>query len=119
VPLEGKVAVIVDDGIATGSTALAACRIARALGAARVVLATPVASQGWQDRIGSDADEMVAVITPAPFYAIGQFYADFSQTSDDEVVACLEHAAAPGPGRGRLLSTTSAGYGRRSQRSAS
>jgi putative phosphoribosyl transferase len=99
VPLHGKVAVIVDDGIATGSTARAACRIARALGAARVVLATPVAPPGWQDRIGQDADEMIAVITPAPFYGIGQFYADFTQTSDDEVVACLEQAAAPGPGR--------------------
>ena len=97
VPLDGKVAVIVDDGIATGSTARAACQIARALGAARVVLAAPVAPPGWQDRIGRDADETIAVITPAPFYAIGQFYADFSQTSDDEVVACLERAAAPSP----------------------
>jgi len=97
VPLDGKVAVIVDDGIATGSTARAACRIARALGAARVVLATPVAPPGWQDRIGRDADEMIAVVTPTPFYAIGQFYADFSQTSDEQVVACLEQAAAPRP----------------------
>ena len=97
VPLRGMAAVIVDDGIATGSTARAACQIARALGAARVVLATPVAPPRWQDRIGHDADETVAVITPAPFYAIGQFYADFSQTSDDEVVACLEQAAAARP----------------------
>jgi putative phosphoribosyl transferase len=96
-PLDGKVAVIVDDGIATGSTARAACQIARALGAARVVLATPVAPPGWPERIGRDADETIAVITPAPFYGIGQFYADFSQTSDDEVVACLEQAAAPRP----------------------
>jgi putative phosphoribosyl transferase len=101
VPLAGRVAVIVDDGIATGSTARAACRIARALGAARVVLAVPVAPPGWQDRIGRDADEMVSVATPARFRAIGQFYADFTQTSDDEVVACLERAAAPelGPGQ--------------------
>jgi putative phosphoribosyl transferase len=94
-PLRGKVAVIVDDGIATGSTARAACQIARALGAARVVLATPVAPPGWQDQIGRDADEMTAVITPAPFYGIGQFYADFSQTTDDEVIACLEQATVP------------------------
>jgi putative phosphoribosyl transferase len=100
VRLRGKVAVVVDDGIATGSTARAGCQIARALGAARVVLATPVAPLGWQDRIGRDADEMIAVITPSPFYGIGQFYADFTQTSDDEVVACLEQAAAPEPGRG-------------------
>jgi putative phosphoribosyl transferase len=91
--LDGRTAVIVDDGIATGSTARAACQIARALGAARVVLAVPVAPQGWQDRIGRDADELVSVATPAPFYGIGQFYADFSQTGDDEVVACLERAA--------------------------
>ena len=97
VPLDGKTAVIVDDGIATGSTARAACRIARALGAARVALATPVAPPGWQDRFGGDADELIAVITPAPFYGIGQFYADFSQTSDEQVVACLEHAAALEP----------------------
>lgn len=89
VPLEGRVAVIVDDGIATGSTARAACQIARALGAARVVLAVPVAPQGWQKRIGEDADELVAVATPAGFMAIGQFYDDFSQTSDEEVVRCL------------------------------
>jgi putative phosphoribosyl transferase len=99
VPLRGKVAVIVDDGIATGSTARAACQIARALGAARVVLATPVAPPGWQERIGRDADEMIAVITPAPFYAIGEFYDDFSQTSDEEVVDCLLQVAAPGSGR--------------------
>jgi putative phosphoribosyl transferase len=108
VPLEGKVAVIVDDGVATGSTARAACRIARALGAARVVLAVPVAPPGWQDRIGRDADEMAAVITPAPFYGIGQFYADFSQTSADEVADCLEQAAAPGPGRARRSAAVSA-----------
>ncbi len=99
VPIDGKVAVIVDDGIATGSTARAACRIARALGAARVVLAVPAAPPGWQERIGRDADEKIAVITPAPFYGIGEFYADFSQTSDEEVVNCLEQAAAPGVGR--------------------
>ena len=93
--LGGRVAVIVDDGIATGSTARAACQVARALGAARVVLAVPVAPPGWQDRIGRDADEKVSVATPEPFYAIGQFYADFSQTTDDEVAACLERAAAP------------------------
>lgn len=94
VSLTGKTAVIVDDGIATGSTARAACQVARALGASRVVLAVPVASRGWEDRIGGDADELVCVATPVPFFAIGQFYADFTQTSDDEVVRCLSEAAA-------------------------
>ena len=99
-PLGGRVAVVVDDGIATGSTARAACRIARAHGAARVVLAVPVAPPGWQDRIGGDADELVCVQTPRDFLAIGQFYADFSQATDDEVVACLRRAATPVPAAG-------------------
>ena len=94
VPLEGRVALIVDDGVATGSTARAACHLARALGAAQVVLAVPVAPPGWQDRLGSDADELVSVATPEPFFAIGEFYRDFSQTSDEEVAACLARAAA-------------------------
>ena len=93
VPLAGRVAVIVDDGVATGSTARAACQLARALGAARVVLAVPVAPPGWQDRLGQDADELVSVATPEPFFAIGEFYADFSQTSDEEVASCLARTA--------------------------
>ncbi len=94
-PLDGRMAVVVDDGIATGSTARAACQIARAAGAARVVLAVPVAPPGWQARIGADADELVCVSTPRGFRAIGQFYARFPQVSDEEVIACLERAAAP------------------------
>jgi putative phosphoribosyl transferase len=93
-PLDGRVAVVVDDGIATGSTARAACQVARAHGAARVVLAVPLAPPGWQERIGADADEFVSVRTPSAFFAIGEFYARFPQVSDDEVVACL-HRAAP------------------------
>jgi putative phosphoribosyl transferase len=94
-PLAGRTAVVVDDGIATGSTARAACQVARAHGAARVVLAVPVAPRGWQVRIAGAADELVCVHTPRDFYAIGEFYADFSQTTDDEVIACLRAAAAP------------------------
>ena len=89
---------VVDDGIATGSTARAACQVARAHGAARVVLAVPVAPRGWQARIADAADELVCVDTPGGFFAIGQFYADFSQTTDDEVIACLQRAAALPPG---------------------
>ncbi|HXZ63506.1 MAG TPA: phosphoribosyltransferase [Streptosporangiaceae bacterium] len=94
-PLSGRTAVLVDDGIATGSTAVAACRIARALGAARVVLAVPVAPYGWEDRIGPEADVLVSVVTPATFQAISQFYDDFSQTSDEDVIACLATASGP------------------------
>lgn len=102
VPLEGCTAVVVDDGVATGSTARAACQVARARGAARVVLAVPVAPQDWERRIGHDADELISLDTPGRFFAIGQFYGDFSETSDDEVVDGLTRAARrvpdlPGP----------------------
>jgi putative phosphoribosyl transferase len=93
VPLVGRTALIVDDGIATGSTARAACQVARAHGAARVVLAVPVAPRGWEVRIGTDADELIALEAPDGFRAIGQFYRDFSPTPDEEVVACLRRAA--------------------------
>ncbi|HLF42614.1 MAG TPA: phosphoribosyltransferase family protein [Acidimicrobiia bacterium] len=92
-PLQGRVAVIVDDGIATGSTARAAAQVARELGAARVVVATPVAPREVRARLGRDADEVIVVETPEPFYAIGQFYLDFSQTADEEVTAILERAS--------------------------
>ncbi len=103
-PLAGRVAVIVDDGIATGSTAKAACQVARAHGAARVVLAVPVAPPGWEARIPDVADELVCVATPRRFFAIGQFYADFSQATDDEVIACLQAAAAAGTARATVTS---------------
>ncbi|MGE5762621.1 MAG: phosphoribosyltransferase family protein [Mycobacterium leprae] len=92
--LDGRVAVVVDDGVATGSTARAACAIARARGATRVVLAVPVAPPGWEARFDGEADELVCLQTPDPFFAIGQFYADFTPTSDDEVIACLGQSAA-------------------------
>jgi putative phosphoribosyl transferase len=94
-PLEGRTAVVVDDGIATGSTARAACQVARAHGAARVVLAVPVAPPGWEARMADVADELVCVETPRAFFAIGQFYADFAQTADSEVTTCLARAARP------------------------
>ncbi|WP_413247820.1 phosphoribosyltransferase family protein [Sinomonas flava] len=90
--LHGKTAVIVDDGIATGSTARVACRVARALGAERVVLAVPV---GPKDTVGDfpEADEVVCLTTPSPFRAVGRFYSDFSATEDDEVLHLLDAAA--------------------------
>ena len=91
-PLEGRIVVIVDDGIATGSTARAACHVARAHGATRVVLAVPVAPADWRSRFAGDADELIALETPEPFFAVGQVYADFSQTTDTEVLECLERA---------------------------
>ena len=93
IPLTGRTAVVVDDGIATGSTARAACQVARAQGAARVILAVPVAPPASIAELRSDADEVVCVETPWDFFAIGQFYADFAQTHDEEVISCLTHAA--------------------------
>lgn len=87
--LTGRVAVIVDDGIATGSTALAACRVVRALGASEIVVAVPVAPPDWTDRFGDAADEYVCLETPRAFFAVGQWYTNFTQTTDDEVIALL------------------------------
>jgi putative phosphoribosyl transferase len=91
--LEGRVVVIIDDGIATGSTARAACAVARAHGARRVVLATPVAPPSAAQELRSAADEVVVLETPQHFFAIGEWYDDFSQTPDREVTDLLERAA--------------------------
>lgn len=89
--LEGRTALIVDDGIATGSTAEVACRVARALGARRVVLAVPVGPTDAASRVPS-ADEVVCATTPEWFHAVGQAYEDFSPTSDEEVALLLDAA---------------------------
>jgi putative phosphoribosyl transferase len=92
VPLAGKTAIVVDDGIATGSTARAACQVARAHGAARVVLAVPLAPQASLDALASVVDDVVCAEVPEPFLAIGQWYLDFAQTPDAEVVDLLQRA---------------------------
>jgi putative phosphoribosyl transferase len=92
VPLEGKVAVVVDDGVATGGTAVAALRWARDQEASRVILAIPVAPAAAVGKLAREADEIVALETPEPFFAVGQWYVDFPQTSDEEVVARLQEA---------------------------
>ncbi len=92
VPLEGKVVIVVDDGVATGSSAIAACQIVRARGAKRVVLAVPVAPSDWKFRLAGIADEMITVKLPRHFHGVGEFYRDFSQTTDGEVIDLLEQA---------------------------
>ncbi len=102
--LQGRVAIIVDDGIATGSTARAACRVARAMGASRIVLAAPVAPRSTARELARDADEVVLLATPEDFVAVGRFYDDFMPTSDEEVESLLcraaEAVAAPGASPG-------------------
>ncbi|MFV5990953.1 phosphoribosyltransferase family protein [Streptomyces sp. NPDC056231] len=100
--VRGRTVVVVDDGVATGSTARAACLIARGQGAARVVLAVPVAPEGWTAKMQDAADELVCPSTPVGFLGIGQFYEDFAQTTDSEVIACLERAAERLSGSGPL-----------------
>ncbi len=91
------VVVVVDDGLATGASMEAACRALAARGAARLVVAVPVASREACDRLRAVAHEVVAVATPTPFWAVGAWYADFEQTTDEEVIAAL--AAASGSAR--------------------
>ena len=93
VPLTGKTVIVVDDGVATGSTARAACRVARAHGAARVVLAVPIGPPGVESAMRPDADEVVCIWQPADFRAVGQGYEDFSQTEEQEVTQLLHRAA--------------------------
>ncbi len=92
ISLAGRIAVIVDDGVATGATAKAACEVARAQGASRVVLAVPIGAPDIAERFTGYADEVVCLDTPAFFFAVGQGYSNFTQTSDDEVVALLDRA---------------------------
>jgi predicted phosphoribosyltransferase len=89
VPLGGRRVLLVDDGLATGSTARAAIRVARAAGASSVVLAAPVAPPATVTELAQVADAVVCVVTPTPFAAIGQWYRDFSATTDSEVVRIL------------------------------
>lgn len=89
IDLTGKKVIVVDDGVATGATATVACRVARALGAAAVTLAVPVAPADWESRLSGEADTLIAVAAPRDFWAVGQFYRRFDQTTDDEVIACL------------------------------
>ena len=93
IPIEGRTAVIVDDGIATGSSARVACRIVRARGASRLVLAVPVAPERWTRDLQGEADEFVCVRAPRWYRSVGEWYRDFSQTTDAEVIKCLEQAA--------------------------
>ena len=93
-PLAGRTAIVVDDGLATGLTALAAVRYLRRLGVAKVILAVPVAAADSAAILQPEVDAFVAAEIPSFFSAVGQFYGSFGQTPDSEVRALLEDAAS-------------------------
>jgi putative phosphoribosyl transferase len=93
--LEGQTVILVDDGIATGSSMRAAIQALRQLRPARIVIAVPVAPISTCNRLKPEVDELVCLHTPKYFYAIGQFYIDFSQVADGEVTELLQRAAKP------------------------
>jgi predicted phosphoribosyltransferase len=100
----GKTVILVDDGIATGATFYASLAALRAGGVGRLVAAVPVAPCEEQGRLTARVDEVALLATPRPFYAIGQFYEDFAQLEDDEVMATLRmarEACATGPAGSR------------------
>jgi len=90
--LRGKTVILVDDGIATGATMRLAVRVARDAGAARIVVAVPVAPPQECAVLAADADELVCLRTPSPFYSVGHWYLDFEQVSDEQVAGLLERA---------------------------
>ena len=94
--LTGRTAVLVDDGIATGSTARAGCAVARALGATHIVLAAPVCARDSARQLAADADDVICLDLPRNFAAVGQFYADFRATQDADVLQLLDRAARGG-----------------------
>jgi len=93
--VENRTVIIVDDGLATGATMRAAVEALRRQGAVRIVVAVPVGSGDTCAEMKTVADDVICVFTPEPLHAVGQWYADFSQTTDDEVQSLLADAEQP------------------------
>jgi predicted phosphoribosyltransferase len=93
---QGRIAIVVDDGLATGATMMAALHAVRAKQPARLVCAVPVASPDSLELVRPHADEIVCLEAPAEFYAVGQFYRDFRQVEDEQVIALLAARRSPG-----------------------
>ncbi len=94
-PLTNRTVVLVDDGLATGSTMKAAVQAVKQQQPARVIVAVPVGAPETCAALGAIADEVICAHTPTSFSAVGEWYRDFSQTSDDEVIALLGSASGP------------------------
>jgi predicted phosphoribosyltransferase len=92
--LEGRIAILVDDGLATGSTMRAAARAVKMQKPTRCIVAVPVAAPQTCEQLRSEVDEVICAITPEYFSAVGEWYEDFTQTTDDEVHALLATAGA-------------------------
>jgi|SRR6516165_2820957 len=90
VPLAGRTVIVVDDGIATGSTVRTALRAIRNAGAGKIVLAVPVAPRDALDELRGEVDEIICLSTPSPFIAVGAHYAEFAQLADADVILLLE-----------------------------
>jgi putative phosphoribosyl transferase len=95
----GRVAIVVDDGLATGATMIAALHAVRARDPQRLICAVPVGSTEAVEKVRPHADEIVCLQTPAFFHAVGQFYQDFRQIDDDQVIALLRAAGSTKPSR--------------------
>ncbi len=93
--LRGRTVILVDDGLATGATMFAAIEALRKLNPARIVVAVPTASPDTCEEMKKKADEVICAITPEPFHAVGRWYRDFSQTTDEEVAALLAQQSTP------------------------
>ncbi|WP_447980054.1 phosphoribosyltransferase [Candidatus Nitrospira bockiana] len=96
VQVEGRVVILIDDGLATGATMRAAVSALKRRGPARIVVAVPVGAEEACHELRAEADEVVCAATPSPFFGVGAWYEDFAQTTDDEVRELLERAAAAG-----------------------
>lgn len=96
--IEGATVIVVDDGIATGATVRAALKALRRGKPAKLVLAVPVAPSDTVEKLRREVEEIICLQTPKPFYAIGAFYRDFEQISDEDVVEILAQSDAPAPG---------------------